>query len=115
MRVVVTGGRAFSDRSLVETALSSLPADTVIINGGCSGADALCSEVAEYLGMHVRTFPANWKRYGKKAGPIRNGQMLRGADLLLAFPGGKGTANCIMQARIKGIPVEYAADKRRLV
>jgi len=113
MRIVVTGGRDFDDRELAISALSSLPKDTVVINGGAKGADTLCAEIAEELGMHVRTFPANWKRYGKKAGPIRNLQMLSSGpvDMVLAFPGGKGTANCIAQARAKGIHVFFAKER----
>lgn len=113
MRVVVTGGKNFSDIDLVHKELSALPPDTVIINGGNKGADQLCAEVAEELGLHVRTFPAQWSRYGKQAGAKRNHQMLQAADRLLVFPGGSSTANCIAQAQACGIEIVYAGRKNR--
>jgi len=53
-------------------------------------------------------FPADWSRHGKSAGPIRNRQMLIEGrpDIVVAFPGGKGTANMIKQAVEAGVKVE---------
>ena len=58
--------------------------------------------------MAALAYPANWKKHGRAAGPIRNKQMLEEAkpDLVIAFPGGAGTANMVKQAREAGVKVE---------
>lgn len=57
---------------------------------------------------------ADWKKHGKAAGPIRNGIMLRDGkpDMVVAFPGGRGTANMVDQARLADLIVEHAARDR---
>jgi hypothetical protein len=80
-----------------------------LFHGGARGADQLADQAAQALGWKVRVRMARWSEHGIAAGPIRNRQMLehagalaahQGADLLLlAFPGGKGTASCIREAR----------------
>lgn len=122
MTIVTTGGRDFTDRPLVEWALQLLR-PTVVAHGACStgtlmsvamdgsgmcGADGAVDAAAGFLGgMNVVRFPADWKRYGKSAGPMRNAEMLRlqKPDLVLAFPGGTGTADCCRQAKALGIRV----------
>ena len=57
-------------------------------------------------GIDVNAKPADWKRHGRAAGPIRNGEMLKDRpDLVVAFPGGKGTANMVTQATNAGIEI----------
>ena len=112
-RIVVTGGRDFSDRDLVVSAMMMLNigSEDVIITGCASGADTLCSDVASKLGAIIEPHPADWKRYGKAAGPIRNHEMIdSGCDFLLALPGGKGTAECKRYAKRKGIKIIEAID-----
>lgn len=111
-RICVTGGREFSDRELVREAFSgiSLSRGDVLVEGEARGADRLCAEVAKEMGVRVEGHPARWQAYGGVAGPIRNIEMLEsGIDLLLAFPGGRGTAHCVNAARERGIPVMSAA------
>ena len=75
--------------------------------GGAKGADSLAVDAANELGLEVITVLANWQRHGKAAGPMRNTMMLRlDPDLVIAFPGDKGTENMVMQAEEKGTPVE---------
>jgi hypothetical protein len=110
MRVLVTGGRDFSDRLLVERTLNSIHLNqeiTVLIHGAARGADELAGTWAYENHIIESVFPANWSKYGKSAGPIRNKQMLLEGmpDLVVAFPGGRGTANMVQQARNAGIPV----------
>lgn len=105
MRVAVTGGRDYDDAETIERVFDALPSTVTIINGGCRGADFLCMIEAKKRGMDIEIFRADWERYGKSAGPIRNSAMVDTADMLIAFEGGKGTANCIRAARAKGIPV----------
>ena len=117
MIVLVCGGRDYSDREAVSLALSGedgLEEGDLLIHGGCRdlkgrkvGADWLADEVARAKGAHVAVVEALWGHYGKHAGPLRNAAMLRLClpDKLIAFPGGKGTENCIAQAEAAGIPV----------
>jgi hypothetical protein len=84
-----------------------LPTDILIITGDATGADNAAADfaVVHYCQSHI--FNANWKEFGRRAGPIRNTAMIVEGkpDLVVAFPGGKGTANMVKQAREAGIPV----------
>lgn len=81
--------------------------DDVVIHGGQKGADKLADKWAVEHDRRVVEFKAHWDKYGKAAGPMRNARMLeRGKpDLVVAFPGGVGTANMIKQAREAKVPV----------
>jgi hypothetical protein len=81
--------------------------DAVIIHGAAPSADAWAGYIAGTLGFHVEVHPADWARYGKAAGPIRNQEMLDGgADLVIAFPGGRGTQDMMNRAESADVPVE---------
>jgi phosphoribosylformylglycinamidine (FGAM) synthase-like amidotransferase family enzyme len=107
MKVLVTGGRGFSNRTLLFASLDSLHADhafTMIIHGGASGADRLAGEWAASRCIPVEVHPAGWQRYGRAAGPIRNQRMIdRKPDMVVAFPGGRGTADMVRRVRQAGI------------
>lgn len=112
MRVVVTGGRNYHDSERVFRELDLLHASnlgpiTHIAQGGAKGADALASAWALLNGIPDTTYRADWQGKGKFAGPYRNGRMLDefSPNLVLAFPGGKGTANCMQQAFDRSITV----------
>lgn len=64
-------------------------------------------EWATARGLQVQTYPADWKRLGRKAGPLRNQQMLDEfkPELVLAFPGGRGTEDMMARAVRAGVPV----------
>jgi hypothetical protein len=105
MRVIVCGGRDFDDFMAVDSALRHV-APSVVVHGGARGADSLAGEWAALHGVSCVVFPADWTKHGKAAGPIRNQQMIdAGADLVLAFPGGRGAADCVDRARVAGITV----------
>lgn len=107
MRVLVCGGRDYEYPSRVADALSEHGA-TIVIHGHCrTGADAHADEWARRCGLSVLRFPADWDRYGRAAGPVRNAQMLVEGkpDLVLAFPGGRGTADMVRRAREAGVRV----------
>ena len=106
MRLLVCGGRNYNDAKRIEEEIVKL-APTVIISGGASGADTHAIIEAQVLGIPVIVYMADWKKYGRRAGPIRNKQMLEEGkpDMVLAFPGGIGTANMIKQAKAAGIKV----------
>jgi hypothetical protein len=112
MRVLITGGRKFNDLKLLETTLDATHATVPIsnlIHGAASGADTMAGEWASKNGIEVVACPANWKRFGRGAGPIRNREMLElSPDLLVAFPGGRGTADMISAAKNKDIPIRRA-------
>ena len=108
--VLVCGGRDYSDRDRVYATLDHLHetrAVSEIIYGCAPGADTLARDWARRTGRESTGFPADWKRLGKAAGPIRNTRMIEEGkpDLVIAFPGGKGTANMVAQARAAGIEV----------
>lgn len=107
-RVIVCGGRHFSKRGLLYATLSGLkPRPTLIIEGGAAGADNLAFEWAVEQGIPNKTFPAEWKKHGRAAGPIRNQQMLDEGQphLVVEFPGGNGTADMVRRAKAAGIRV----------
>lgn len=108
MRVLVCGGRDFSDRAFLDRILAAVHAIrpiTTVIEGGAAGADSMSRRWAERRGIEVVTFPADWELYGKRAGPVRNLKMLREGrpDLVVAFPGGRGTAHMVRSAREAGV------------
>ena len=106
MIVLVTGGRNYSDFEWLETVLGWLPI-TTLAEGCARGADRLAELWAFSRGVECWHFPADWHRYGLAAGPIRNEQMLVKAqpDLVVAFPGSRGTADMIQRAEKAGVRV----------
>lgn len=122
MRVLVCGGRHYKNRAAVAAALERLsdPDETnmlgknpiTVITGGCpTGADAHAIDWAVCNWSPFEEFRADWTKYGLAAGPIRNQKMAdeARADLVLAFPGGTGTADMVRRAESAGIPViKYA-------
>lgn len=105
-RIAVTGGRNYSDVHKVAKVLSVMRPDAVLVNGGAPGADYLCAQAWRTMGRSTVTFNADWALNGKAAGVIRNDQMARsGLDLLIAFPGGRGTSDMVKRCREAGIPV----------
>jgi hypothetical protein len=126
LRVLVCGGRTYGrllggfltiarekvDREVaaLNETLDRLHAQhglTAIIHGGAPGADRLAGQWARRAGVPITSFPADWHAHGRAAGPIRNRRMIEEGrpDLVLAAPGGRGTADCVRQARAAGIPV----------
>lgn len=114
MRVLVCGGRHFGQerresRMLFDT-LDMLKIDrgiSVIIHGAAPGADSLAGVWARRMMLPEEQYRAEWKRDGKAAGPIRNQRMIDEArpDLVVAFQGGRGTADMVQRARIAGIQI----------
>lgn len=110
MRLLVCGGRNFKDEDSLAEELTWLLGDheiDAIIHGGARGADKLAGAFARACNIREIVYPAAWEAHGMSAGPIRNRQMLVEGkpDMVLAFPGGRGTADMIKQARAAGIEV----------
>lgn len=104
MKVLVCGGRDFSDKELVFRTLDNLSEEectiTEIVTGGARGADSLAIRWSGSRGVRSIVYPAQWKVHGKSAGPIRNRHMLvkEKPHLVVAFPGGAGTRNMTVLA-----------------
>lgn len=124
MKVIIAGSRNYSDYKVVRTECNMLIAPGVfrafggeieIVSGSCDrgvhtftrkdgtkvyGVDGLGEKYAEEYGFSVKYFPADWGKNGKSAGPIRNSEMAKYADALIAFPdtNSKGTIDMITKA-----------------
>jgi hypothetical protein len=108
VRVLVCGGRDYNHAYRVHHALQQLPSDAVIVAGGARGADTLAEHSALALGMQVEVYYANWELFGKSAGVRRNQEMLdSGIDYVIAFEGGRGTADTVRRAEKRGIKVYF--------
>lgn len=108
MRILVCGGRDYNDDRTFRNVLAKYyHKDMVIIQGDARGADYLAKTYAKDFGVECESFPADWNKYGKRAGYIRNVQMLNEGkpDLVIAFPGGKGTAMMVNLAEKAGVEV----------
>jgi hypothetical protein len=115
MRVLVCGGRDYADARALNEALDAIHRETPItrlIHGAARGADSLAATWAVSRGIPASAFPADWKQDGKAAGFIRNARMLRDGrpELVVAFPGGKGTAHMVKLAKDAGVPVREIAE-----
>src|SRR5688500_11325531 len=111
MRVLICGDRGWSDRQAIAEFVELLSDDSVVIHGGARGADRMAGEEAAARGLEVIEVKADWARYGRAAGPIRNAAMLdEDPELVVAFhedlSESKGTANMVKQARKAGLPVD---------
>lgn len=109
MRVLVCGGRDFGDapwlfRTLDDFNLKSR--FSLLMHGAAKGADSLADNWARSRGVPVESYPADWLLHGRSAGPIRNRQMMLVGrpELVIAFPGGKGTDDMTKLAKKAGVP-----------
>ena len=102
MKVIVCGGRDYRDRERVFATLDAIHAETpitILMHGNAHGADALADDWA-FQKVKIATFLPLWKEHGRAAGPMRNQEMLDASpDLVIAFPGGRGTADMVRRAR----------------
>lgn len=108
-RVLVCGGRDYINRALLYAVLDIAHAANPIealIHGNAKGADQLADRWAEGK-VKTLTFTPLWEEHGKAAGPLRNQKMLDEGKphLVIAFPGGRGTADMIKRAKAAGVPV----------
>lgn len=119
MRILVCGGRDFLDEDFLCEVLEEIQPDE-IISGMARGADSFAANYAEKASIDLLKFPANWTKYGKAAGPIRNQQMLDEGkpDLVIAFHGpppidGRktGTMDMVERAEKAGVKVKEYKHK----
>ena len=119
LKIIICGGRHFNDYTLLKSIVDKqliehtiLPSETEIVSGHCEGADMLGEQYAKEHGCALHIFPAEWTKYGKAAGPIRNKEMvdyIASADksLVIAFVSNntRGTKNTVAQAKKLNIHV----------
>lgn len=114
MRVIIAGGRDYKNYNFVKEQLDELWSkhlelkELTILNGMASGVDSLAYKWAKERNFTIEEYPAQWNRYGKAAGPMRNRQMAEKADVLIAFWDGHspGTQNMIEEARAKKLKIK---------
>lgn len=121
-KVIVAGGREFCDYELLKRKLDFALRNKgnfkiVIVSGAACGADKLGEQYAKERGYEIDSHPADWNKYGKSAGYIRNKEMAKSADALMAFWDGKsrGTKHMIDLAKEYGlrvIVVRYDKEER---
>lgn len=114
MKVLVCGGRDYRDAQVLFFELNRLNNENgfdEVIVGDASGADFLALVWAAWCEIPTHVYRAKWNTHGKKAGPMRNQEMLdKGKpDLVVAFPGGRGTSDMVRRARKAGIEVREIA------
>ncbi len=106
-RVLIAGGRDYTNypeaREFIDSCLGELKSEhtIIIVSGCCRGADMLGLRYAAEHGLKTEKFPADWKTHGKSAGPIRNREMAKIADIVICFWNGtsRGTKSMIEFAR----------------
>ena len=99
-RVIIAGGRDFDDYRLLSETMDSLlrniTEEIIVVCGKTRGADTLGEKYAKERGYRVDYYPADWKRFGKRAGYLRNEQMAQNADALVAFWDGESRGTNLM-------------------
>ncbi|MAK86557.1 MAG: hypothetical protein CMK96_06365 [Pseudomonas sp.] len=119
MRVLICGGRDPSPEvcdAVWNWVMEHCEAGDVVIHGAARGVDTQAMIAAQTIpGVKHLPFAADWNSHGKAAGPIRNSRMLKEGkpDLVVAFPGGRGTADMVRQARLAGVEVAEVLPKMR--
>lgn len=110
MKTIIAGSRSVRDPRLVFQAVEAsgfAPTITEVVSGGCHGPDTFGELWASSRHLPIKRFPAEWDRYGLKAGPIRNRQMADYADALIVVWDGRsrGTENMIEEAQARNLQV----------
>ena len=122
MKILVCGGHDCNNYEFVRNTLDRImeergcvgkhgPIDSrdpiTLIHGGAKGVDLLADQWAVVNWLHMEEYKADWDKHGLAAGPIRNQRMIDEGkpDLVIAFPGGRGTADMIKRAKKAGIKI----------
>lgn len=112
-KIIIAGGRDFNDYDLLKKEAAAFlfeieNGEAQIVSGGAKGVDAMGERFAQENNIEVVLFPADWKKYGRAAGPKRNAQMAEYATHLLSFWNGesKGTKSMITLAKKNNLMVK---------
>jgi hypothetical protein len=118
-RVIVAGSRDFTDYAFVAGHLDRLLSRRLphvqVVSGACRGVDALGERYARERGLSVLSFPADWRKHGRRAGPVRNSVMADQADACVIFDGGDpGSRDMIRTAEARGLPLRVIRLPERM-
>lgn len=120
MRLLVTGSRHWRDRVAIDAELAFLHDEhglECVIHGDCRGADRIAGEWARANGVEEIACPADWRTFGRYAGPLRNRNMIGNhrPDTVLVFhedmESSRGTKDMVEQAKRAGLPIKYYETK----
>lgn len=98
MRCIIAGSRNYNYMYKLEEVINTSEFEiTEVVSGGCRGVDQLGERWAREHNIPIKQFPADWQKYGKRAGPIRNRLMGEYADagVILAYPDSRGSHNML--------------------
>jgi len=107
--VLICGSRGWRLHEPIYEVLKTLPPEAVLVHGGARGADSVAGALAHQMGIEVEVYKADWARYGKRAGSVRNQQMLDEGKpgVVFAFYSGpeksRGTLDMIGRAKKAGV------------
>lgn len=106
-RIAIVGSRDYQNLDAVRQYVFEQERNSVIISGGARGVDSVAVDEAKRLGMAYEVYPADWSRYGRSAGALRNHQIVEAATEVVAFWDGKspGTEITMTMARNAGKPL----------
>jgi hypothetical protein len=108
LHIAVVGSLEYPRLDLVRVFVAQLPEGCVVVSGGARGADTTAEEAAVAAGLETLIFPADWDGLGRRAGLVRNAEIVAHADRLVAFWDGAslGTANTVLQAAGRRLLIE---------
>lgn len=115
MKLIIAGSRNLQPEQFPDKRLDELHKTirvTEVVSGGAWGADYLGEVWAEGHELPIMRFNADWDKYGKRAGPIRNRLMAEHADAVVLLPGGIGTASMAREAARAGIIIHDWRDEQ---
>ncbi len=109
--VAVVGSRDYPDLDAVRRSVRSLPSGTVVLSGGAKGVDKTAEDEARACGLAVKVYPADWRRYGRRAGAVRNTLIVERSTRVVAFWDGlsRGTKITIDLTVAAGKPLEIVS------
>ena len=113
MKIAIAGSRYYNDYEKSKTFIDKCIAENcqgeelTFLSGGCNGADMIGERYARENGYPLKRYSAQWEKYGKRAGPIRNMKMAEDCDIVICFWDGKskGTHSLISYANKNGVLV----------
>lgn len=110
-RVAIVGSRDWATPEQVRTYVNTLPLTSVVVSGDGGIVDRVAVAAAQSRGLPTLVYPADWRRYGRRAGPMRNSQIVASCDRVVAFHDGHspGTADMIRKAHAAGLPVDLVS------